>query len=71
MKPYVKPDEAGGTAVCSSAFPTPLEEKATESAFLSAASRFLFLFSVCFLSSFCLLTLAANLPLIARIVVFS
>ncbi len=67
MKPYVKPDEAGANALCSSAFPTPLEENATESAFLSAASRFLFLFSVCFL----LLTLAANLPLIARIVVFS
>ncbi len=67
MKPYVKTDEAGGNALCSSAFPTPLEEKATESAFLSPASRFLFLFSVCFL----LLILAANLPLIARIVGFS
>ncbi len=62
MKPYVKPDEAGGNALCSSALPTPLEEKATESDFLSAASRFLFIFL--------LLTLAANLPLIARIVVF-
>ncbi len=63
MKPYVKPDEAGGKALCSSGFPTPLEEKATESAFLSAASRFLFLFLF--------LTLAANLSLIARFVVFS
>ncbi len=67
MKPYVKPDEAGGNALCSSAFHTPLEEKATESAFLSPASRLLCLFAVCFL----LLILAANLPLIARIVGFS
>ncbi len=67
MKPYVKPDESGGNALCSSAFPTPLEEKATESAFLSAASRFLFLFSVCFLFTFCLLTLATNIPVMARI----
>ena len=67
MKPYVKPDEAGGNALCSSAFPTPLEEKATESAFLSPASRLLWLIPVCFL----LLILAANLPLIARIVGFS
>ncbi len=63
MNPYVKPGEAGGNALCSSAFPTPLEEKATESAFLSAASRFLFIFL--------LLTLAAIFPLIARIIVFS
>ncbi len=67
MKPYVNPDEAGGHALCSSGVPTPLEEKATESAFLSTASRFLFLFLVCFL----LLILAASLPLIARIVGFS
>ena len=67
MKPYVKPDEAGGNALCSSGVPTPLEEKATESAFLSPASRFWCLLSVCFL----LLILAANLPLIARIVGFS
>ena len=67
MKPYVKPDEAGGNALCSSGFPTPLEEKATESAFLSAASRFLFVLSVCFL----LLALAANLSVIVGIVVFS
>ncbi len=63
MKPYVNPDEAGGNALCSSRVPTPLEEKATESAFLSAASRFLFLFL--------LLTLVANLSLIALVVVFS
>ncbi len=67
MKPYVKTDEAGANALCSSAFPTPLEEKATESAFLSPASRFWCLLSICFL----LLILAANLPLIARIVGFS
>ncbi len=67
MKPYVKPDEAGGNALCSSGFPTPLEEKPTESAFLSPAFRFWCLLSVCFL----LLILAANLPLIARIVGFS
>ncbi len=67
MKPYVKTDEAGGNALCSSAFHTPLEDKATESAFLSAASRLLCLFSVCIL----LLILAANIPLIARIVGFS
>ncbi len=66
MKPYVNPDEAGGNALCSSGVPTPLEEKATESAFLSPASRFWCLLSVCFL----LLILAANLPLIARIVGF-
>ncbi len=66
MKPYVKTDEAGGNALLSSGVPTPLEEKATESAFLSPASRFWCLFSVCFL----LLILAANLPLIARIVGF-
>ncbi len=66
MKPYVKTDEAGGNALCSSGVPTPLEEKATESAFLSPASRFWCLLSVCFL----LLILAANLPLIARIVGF-
>ncbi len=67
MKPYVNPDEAGGKALCSSGVPTPLEEKATESAFLSPASRFWCLLSVCFL----LLILAASLPLIARIVGFS
>ncbi len=63
MKPYVKPDEAGGNALCSSAFPTPLEEKATESAFLSAVSRFSFLFSVN------ALVLAASLLLVASITI--
>ncbi len=62
MKPFVKLDEAGGNALCFSAFPTPLEEKATESAFLSAASRFLCLFSVN------VLFLAASLFLVASIV---
>ncbi len=68
MKPYMKPDEAGGNAEEHSAFPTPLEENALESASRLAVPRFLLLFPVCFLSTFCLLTLAANFPVIAKIV---
>ncbi len=71
MKPYVKSDERIAFALCSSAFPTPLEENATESAFLSAVPRILCRFSVCFLLAFFLFTLAANFPVIARIVASS
>ena len=69
MKPHLKPNEAGCNAEEHSAFPAPVEEHAIESPFLSAVSRFSFLFSVCFLSTFCLLTLAANLRLFASIIV--
>ncbi len=43
MKPYVKPDEAGGNAEMHSAFPTSLEENAVESGSRLAVPRFLFL----------------------------
>ncbi len=43
MKPYMKPDEAGGNAEEHSAFPTPLEENALESGPRLAVPRFLFL----------------------------
>ena len=43
MKPYVKPDEAGGNAEKHSALPTSLEENAVESGSRLAVPRFLFL----------------------------